>query len=97
MGNGTENGYDIIIDPVGGPDAGAFLHQLRPNGRMICGVEAGFLTANVSEALMSGFQRSLMVSTFSLKTVAVTQQEAALEEVFGLMATGRLQPVIDSV
>ena len=56
---------DAVIDLVAGEATGVFVERLRANGRyLIAGIAGGMPPPHFAAALISGFRRSLSVSTF---------------------------------
>lgn len=93
--SGGDDTYDIILDPVAGPDTGSFFGKLRPNGRIvICGAAGGFPPPDFAAGLLDAFFSSPTLSTLSLSSVPPEQAGAAMRTVFGMVAEGRLRPVI---
>ncbi|AKT43553.1 quinone oxidoreductase family protein [Chondromyces crocatus] len=89
--------FDVIIDNVAGPDFATFIGKLRDNGRLVvCGAAGGFPPPDFGTGLLAGFQRSLTVSTLSLNSIDVAALATALHEIFDLVRTGRLKPVIEA-
>ena len=61
--------YDIIIDPVGGPEFDRFLEKLAPNGRyVLCGGVAGFPTPDFGSILLGRFKGSVELNDLDLLT-----------------------------
>lgn len=96
-GGGSE-GFDVIIDIVGGGGIPAFIDRLAPNGRMVVvGAIAGMPPADFGMHLMRSFQQSRSFATFSLNTVSVDERDAARAKHFDDAAHGRLHPVVHEV
>ncbi|WP_037574727.1 zinc-binding dehydrogenase [Phaeacidiphilus oryzae] len=89
-------GFDVVLDIVGGPGLPAFLSRLRPNGRMVAlGIVGGQPPADFGTALLSSFQKSLTFATFSADTVPRPDRRAVRTEHFAAVAHGDLRAVVD--
>lgn len=90
--------FDVIIDIVGGPQAPAFIDRLAPNGRMVvAGMVAGPVPADVGSRLLSAFQLSRSLATFSLDTVAAEAKDRIRHEQFVAVTRGELSAVVADV
>jgi NADPH:quinone reductase-like Zn-dependent oxidoreductase len=90
----SEDGFDVIIDIVAGPDLPAFLDKLNANGRLVAiGLMGGPPPADFGVALLNAFQQSRSFATFSLDTVPDADRYAA---VAGALA-GDLEAVVHDV
>lgn len=90
--------YDVIVDIVGGPDVPAFIDRLAPNGRLVLvGAVAGMPPADFGASLLSTFQRSRSVATFSLDTVQTSARDAVRAEQFAAAERGELHAVVHGV
>lgn len=90
--------YDVIVDIVGGPDTTAFIDRLAPNGRLvIVGAVAGMPPADFGGQLLSSFQQSRSVATFSLDSVPTPARDAVRAEQFAAAARGELHAVVHDV
>lgn len=90
--------FDVVIDIVGGPDTPEFLDRLAPNGRLVlAGAVAGFPSPDFGARLLSTFQQSRSVATFSLDTVPRPALEAARAELFAAAVRGELHAVVHDV
>lgn len=90
--------YDVIIDIVGGPDTPEFIDRLAPNGRLVVvGAIAGMPPADFGKRLISAFQQSRSVATFSLDTVPTPDRDAARAEQFAAATRGELHAVVHDV
>ncbi|MHC5262752.1 zinc-dependent alcohol dehydrogenase family protein [Streptomyces sp. UC4497] len=89
-------GYDVIIDIIGGPDMTSFLDRLNPNGRLVAiGMIAGPPPADLAAHMTAAFQKSMSFATFSADTVPEAAQRALRTELFaGELA---LDPVVHAV
>jgi NADPH2:quinone reductase len=100
-GNGEPDAptmFDVIIDIVGGADVPAFIDRLAPNGRMvIVGAIAGFPPEDFGMRLLTSFQSSPSVATFSLDSIAPETRNAARAELLGIAAAGGLHPIVHDV
>ncbi|WP_437476304.1 zinc-binding dehydrogenase [Sorangium sp. So ce1014] len=92
----TPEGFDVILDPVAGPDTASFLGKLNQNGRMVvCGAAGGFPPPDFGMGVLRAFKKSLTFAFLSLDSIATTERAAALKEIFDSAASGELKPVID--
>ncbi len=90
--------FDVIVDIVGGPDTAEFVDRLAPNGRMVLvGAVAGFPPADFGGRLLSAFQQSRSVATFSLDSVPIPARDAVRADQFGAAARGELHAVVHDV
>ncbi|MFJ4185455.1 zinc-binding dehydrogenase [Kitasatospora sp. NPDC089509] len=101
-GNSTRGpepaGFDVIVDIVAGPAVPSFLTRLAPNGRLVLvGLVAGPPPADFGTALLSRFQRSLSVATFSLDTVPRADLARLRADQFEAAARGELSAVVHAV
>jgi NADPH:quinone reductase-like Zn-dependent oxidoreductase len=79
----TDQGYDVIIDIVAGPDLPSFFARLNPNGRMVAvGAVAGFPRADFAQEMITAFRRSLSFATFSADTVPDADRRAVTADLF---------------
>lgn len=86
--------YDIVIDPVGGPDLSTYLGKLRPNGQYIlCGIVGGLPAPEFGMHLLKNFQKSVSISTFSLNSIDPRDLLDSLWKVFVDAASGLLNPI----
>ncbi|WP_344319485.1 zinc-binding dehydrogenase [Actinocatenispora thailandica] len=91
-------GFDVIVDIVGGPALPAFLTRLVPNGRLVLvGLVAGPPPADFGSVLLSRFQRSVSVATFSLDTVPRADVARVRADQFDAAARGDLSAVVHAV
>lgn len=89
----TLHAYDVVIDPVAGPDLLTFTNKLNDNGRLVLtGIAGGLPPVEFANALIS--PRSLIFSLLSLDTVAMPERQSALREIFAEASRGGLTPVI---
>jgi NADPH:quinone reductase len=92
---GTDD-FDVIIDLVAGQEVPKFIDRLKPNGRyVIAGIAGGLPPSDFGNALLTGFRRSLSVSTLSLDTVSPLAIRQAAEHLFAKAARAELSAVID--
>ena len=96
---GTDDeSFDVILDIVGGPDLGAFIDKLAPNGRLVVvGVVAGLPPADFGMRLLASLQQSRSFATFSLDTVAVPARDAVRAAQFESAVRGELHAVVHDV
>src|SRR5690606_7963652 len=86
-------------DIVGGPDAPDLIDRLAPNGRLVLvGAVAGWPPADeLGARLLSSFQQSRTVSTFSLDTIDVTTRNTVRSRLLTDIARGALPAVVHGV
>lgn len=100
-GDGDSNApesYDVIIDIVGGPDTATFVDRLAPNGRLVVvGAVAGMPPTDFGKRLISAFQQSRSVATFSLDTIPTPARDAVQAELFAAATRGELHAVVHDV
>ena len=90
--------YDVIIDIVGGPGTPEFIDRLAPNGRLVVvGAITGMPPADFGQRLLSAFQESRSVATFSLDTVPTPDRDAVRAAQFAAAARGELHAVVHDV
>jgi len=90
--------FDVIIDIVGGPDTSEFIDRLAPNGRLVVvGAVAGMPPADFGKRLISAFQQSRSVATFSLDSVSIPARDAVRAEQFAAATRGELHAVVHDV
>jgi len=90
--------YDVIIDIVGGPDTAEFADRLAANGRLVVvGAVAGMPPEDFGKPLLSGFQLSRSVATFSLDTVPAPDVVAVRDQLFADVERGDLHAVVHDV
>lgn len=91
-------GYDVIIDIVGGADVPMFIDRLAPNGRMVLvGAVAGFPPVDFGMRLMEAFQQSRTFATFSLASVSSEARNTIRTKQFEAAVRGELHPVVHAV
>ncbi|MEO3786042.1 zinc-binding dehydrogenase [Actinocorallia sp. B10E7] len=90
--------YDVIVDPVAGPDLGRHLGRLRANGRyVLCGAAGGPPAPDFAADLVGLFQSSPSLLMFSLSSVDPARLRSGLETVFDLAARGALRGIAEEV
>lgn len=90
--------HDVIIDIVGGDGLPAFIDRLAPNGRMVVvGMVSGLPPADFGMRLISAFQQSRSVATFSLNTIGADAKTAVRAEQFDAVASGQLRTFVHDV
>ncbi|SDF35697.1 NADPH:quinone reductase [Lentzea fradiae] len=88
--------YDVVVDPVAGPDMPSFLELLDANGHYVaCGAAAGTPPDAFFHALLAAFFRSPTLMAFSLSSVTQDELRASWREITTLWAKGALEPVVD--
>ena len=97
MTNVTDE-FDIIIDPVGGPEIGAYMAHLAVNGcYVICGAAGGRPNADFGMGIIIGGGKSLTLSLQSLDSVPVLELNSAAADLFERVAELTLKPVVDTI
>lgn len=92
------NSYDIIIDPVAGPDIDYFSTMLNENGHyVINGIAGGFPDPSFGSAFLTAFQKSLTISILSLNSIPISSIKNKMESIFDSAVQGHLQPIIDEI
>ncbi|NOK20543.1 quinone oxidoreductase family protein [Corallococcus carmarthensis] len=92
-GSSLPGGFDVIVDPVAGPQLATFLQKLRPNGRYVLnGVAAGFPAPDFGTGFLTGFAHSPTLSLLSLDSIDPAEQSAVGQSLFELAVTRRLVP-----
>ncbi|EPD60972.1 zinc-dependent alcohol dehydrogenase family protein [Streptomyces sp. HGB0020] len=92
------DGYDVIVDIVGGEAMPSFFDLLNPNGRMVAvGVVGGQPPADFGTTLMAQFQKSISFATFSAATIGTADLQAVRREQFEAVARGDLGAVVHEV
>lgn len=96
----TKNeGVDVIIDILGGPQLQNHLKLLRPRGRLVC---LAFMEGNVAENLRLGglLMKQLTVRGATLRNRTVAEKEEIVlgvhKHVWPHLTTGVIKPYIDS-
>lgn len=90
--------FDVIVDLVGGADFPAFIERLAPNGRLVLvGAVAGLPPADFGARLLSGFQQSRSVATFSLDSIPAVRRDVVRLTQLEAAARGDLHAVVDDV
>ena len=88
--------FDVILDPVAGPDMLIFCAKLRNNGRVVlAGIAGGLPPAELASAIVDS--RSLTFSLLSLDAVSNADRQSALREIFASASRGELKPVTHEV
>ncbi|WP_410813861.1 zinc-dependent alcohol dehydrogenase family protein [Micromonospora sp. 067-2] len=97
-GTAPVDGFDVILDVVGGQQMPSFLDRLADNGRMVAvGVVGGHPPADFGMELLRTFQRSRSFATFSLNTVPTSERNRIRAEQFAAAAEGNLHAVVHDV
>jgi NADPH:quinone reductase len=85
--------FDVVIDFVAGPDAGACVDALAPNGRLlVCGATAGLPGPEVWGHLLGAFGRSVTLHLLSLHSVGPQVIRDALLRLIAATRDGSLHP-----
>jgi NADPH:quinone reductase len=95
LGDGFAPGIDVAVDGVGGGVTGQITEALATGGRIVLVGAAGGATARVPVADV--VRRRASLHGFSLPDVTAAQSRRAWTTVTGLLSSGRVQPVIDSI
>jgi NADPH:quinone reductase len=91
-------GYDVIIDIVGGADTPSLFAKLNPNGRIVAvGAVAGFPPTDFAKEMFPAFQKSLSFATFSAATVSEAERLATVATLFAAAGQGELESVVQEV
>jgi len=92
----STDSYDVIVDPVAGPELGRHIGMLRPNGRYIlAGAAGGAPASDTFDSVLTSYHNSPTVFAFSLSSIDVGTRGAETAELFGRAARGDLQAVVD--
>lgn len=92
------NSYDIIIDPVAGPDIDYFSTMLNENGHyVINGIAGGFPDPSFGSTFLTEFQKSLTISILSLNSIPISSIKSKMESIFVSAVHGRVKPIIDEI
>lgn len=68
--DGSADTYDIIVDPVAGPDLGRYIERLRPNGRyVLAGAAGGAPAPDAFGSILTTYHHSPTLLAFSLDSV----------------------------
>lgn len=94
-GDRAPEGYDVIVDVVGGAAMPSFFAKLRPHGRMVCvGIVGGQPPADFGMALFAAFQKSMSFATFSTNTVPQADRRAFTADLFAAATRGELRAIV---
>lgn len=87
-----DDGFDVILDVIAGPELPRFIDKLNPNGRFVeIGLMGGLPPADFGLALFAGFQHSRSFATFSADTVPEADKLAFVAD---LLAKRELRAVV---
>ncbi|MBT1704335.1 quinone oxidoreductase family protein [Chryseosolibacter indicus] len=93
--NELSENFDVVIDPVAGPDAELFIKKLKPNGKYILnGAVAGLPSDSFASNLFINFQNSLTISCVSLSSIPHNELAKTMEYLFNLATTGKIKPIV---
>jgi len=95
LGDGFAPGIDVAVDGVGGGVTGQIAEALAAGGRIVLVGAAGNAIAHVPVGDV--VRRRATLHGFSLPAVTADQARRAWATITGLLASGRVQPVIDSI
>jgi NADPH2:quinone reductase len=95
LGDGFAAGIDVAVDGVGGGVTGQIAAALATGGRIVLVGETGGAAAQVPVGDV--VRRHASLHGFSLPDATVAQSRRAWETITGLLAAGRIHPVIDSI
>ncbi|MFJ5225461.1 zinc-binding alcohol dehydrogenase family protein [Streptomyces sp. NPDC088400] len=88
--------YDIVIDPVCGPDLARHIGRLRPNGRyVLCGAAGGMPGPDFASGLRGRFYQSPSLLMLSMRSFSPERMRSGLKAIFELAARGALRGVVD--
>ncbi|WP_369822142.1 zinc-binding dehydrogenase [Saccharomonospora sp. CUA-673] len=94
----ASDSYDVIVDIAGGSAVPAFVDRLAPNGRyVIVGIVAGMPPLDFGRSLITAFQRSRSVATFSLDTVPVEDRNRVRAELFDAATRDEVRAIVHDV
>ena len=95
----NDKGVDVILDMVGGDYIERNFRALARGGRLVNIAFQGGMTANVNFGLMLMKRLTFMATTLRARSNAEKGviRDALLREVWPLVATGRIKPVIDRI
>uniref|UniRef100_A0AAU3H3F5 Zinc-binding dehydrogenase n=1 Tax=Streptomyces sp. NBC_01401 TaxID=2903854 RepID=A0AAU3H3F5_9ACTN len=94
--DGSEDTYDIVVDPVAGPDLGRYIETLRPDGRyLLVGAAGGAPEPAALGSLLTTYHNSPTLLAFSLNSVSSETVGEEAAELFGRAARGELRAVVD--
>jgi len=94
-----DKGVDVVLDMVGGDYIERNFRVLARGGRLVNIAFQGGMTANVNFGLMLMKRLSFMATTLRGRTIEEKGaiRDALLREVWPLIASGRVKPVIDGI
>ncbi|MGI5226155.1 quinone oxidoreductase family protein [Actinoallomurus sp. CA-142502] len=95
LGDGFAAGIDVAVDGVGGGVTGQIAAALATGGRIVLVGEAGGAAAHVPVGDV--VRRHASLHGFSLPDATAAQSRRAWATITGLLAAGRIHPVIDSI
>ncbi len=94
----TGGGADVVLDPVGGPNAISVYRAMRWRGRYVV---VGFASGEIPQVPLNlVLLKGADLRGFDLRSFAMNapeQMRQAREELVGLLATGRIRPQICAV
>ncbi|MFJ2607035.1 zinc-binding dehydrogenase [Streptomyces sp. NPDC087425] len=97
-GDGSPDGYDVVVDIAAGDALPEFLDRLRPSGRMVVvGIMAGPPPVEFGARMLAAFERSLSFATFSMDSVPGADRRAVRAEQFAAASRGELRAVVQEV
>ncbi|MBF4563980.1 zinc-binding dehydrogenase [Plantibacter sp. VKM Ac-2876] len=92
------DGYDVVLDLVGGEDVQKFLERLSPNGRyVLAGAIAGWPDPGFGTHLLQAFQKSLTFGTLSLDSINPERLDTVRTEMFQKVVRNTLTPAVEGV
>jgi NADPH:quinone reductase-like Zn-dependent oxidoreductase len=98
LSDGAPPAFDVVIDPVGGPNLATFVRMLGTNGRyVLMGAAGGPPSLDFAEALLANSLRAPTFSTLSLHAMSTPEQTSAFETILAGYMAGKLAPDIDCV
>lgn len=90
--------FDVIVDPVAGPDMANYISHLGMRGRYVLrGTAGGWPDPEFGMSVLMKGINSVPFSVFSLGSINDEQAGSALTEIFALASGGKLKPVIETI
>jgi len=94
--DGRGSSYDLVVDPVAGPDLGRYVESLRRNGRyLLVGSAGGVPELAAFGSFLATYHNSPTLYAFSLNSVDAETVGNAAATLFEQAARGDLRAVID--